>query len=439
MSGLFAAVVGFFVDHGYTLELTAAFTMFTVYFERRNLFYGRFLLGYLALLGYSFLWSFAAPALGLSGFPAFFLKYSVMLLIATLNVLFTRKVRTYSLLFVAVCGMATQHVVYVFYTIILVLSGFGFDSLFSAIANPLLVVLGYSVIFRIFYAKFRGVNQEKFESASNVFVGLVVVVLSIVLYLLVEETQVRFEQKMVYILFAFYDVICAALALILQYNIVVSRKLLDDNEILQYLVYRQENQYESLKNNMELVNIKCHDMKQQISMYEDRMDPGALQEIRDLIEIFEVNYKTGNEVLDAFLAEKSLLLKDQEIEFNCIIDGKALSFMPNSEIYTLFGNAFDNAVEALSRVRKKNKLLSISVKQRMDLVVIHFENTCNEEELDFRGEFPMTTKENHDYHGLGLRSMKLIAEKYGGTMSVTVREGIFNLNIVIPVPFTDET
>ena len=45
---------------------------------------------------------------------------------------------------------------------------------------------------------------------------------------------------------------------------------------------------------------------------------------------------------------------------------------------------------------------------------------------------PVTTKGDRAFHGFGIRSMKQIAEKYKGTLSVSTSDHTFTLNILIP-------
>ena len=43
---------------------------------------------------------------------------------------------------------------------------------------------------------------------------------------------------------------------------------------------------------------------------------------------------------------------------------------------------------------------------------------------------PCTTKkEEQGYHGYGMKSMKLIAEKYGGSLDVQITKDVFSLAI----------
>jgi sensor histidine kinase regulating citrate/malate metabolism len=48
---------------------------------------------------------------------------------------------------------------------------------------------------------------------------------------------------------------------------------------------------------------------------------------------------------------------------------------------------------------------------------------------------PVTTKtRNKKYHGFGMRSMRQLAEKYGGSMYTQIENGVFILQIVLPMP-----
>ena len=67
------------------------------------------------------------------------------------------------------------------------------------------------------------------------------------------------------------------------------------------------------------------------------------------------------------------------------------------------------------------------------MVMIHLENRfCGR--LDFDGELPRTTKQDKRYHGFGMKSIRLITERYGGYLRVKTSKDIFTLNILLPMP-----
>lgn len=107
---------------------------------------------------------------------------------------------------------------------------------------------------------------------------------------------------------------------------------------------------ESSKETIDLINIKCHDLKNQIAMLGSRIPKEEIEELNHTISIYDTTAKTGNEALDVLLAEKLLLCENKSIHFDYMADGENLSVLKPSDIYSLFGNASYNAIEAADKV-----------------------------------------------------------------------------------------
>ncbi|HHW89590.1 MAG TPA: sensor histidine kinase [Clostridiales bacterium] len=203
-------------------------------------------------------------------------------------------------------------------------------------------------------------------------------------------------------------------------------------QILEHMLYLQKQQFKTSKDTIDIINIKCHDLKHQISQLEGRLSESELNELKDAISIYDLSVKTGNDVLDVILAEKSLKCWQNAIKLNCMVDGAILSFMRSSDIYSLFGNAIDNAIDAVQKLEDPDKrVISLSVKRAMGMVAIHIENYYKGA-LSFENDLPKTTKKDVRYHGFGLKSIKMIAQKYNGFMSFDASNYIFKLNILLP-------
>ena len=66
-------------------------------------------------------------------------------------------------------------------------------------------------------------------------------------------------------------------------------------------------------------------------------------------------------------------------------------------------------------------------------MTINVQNSYNGK-IEFGADgLPLTTKADKNYHGFGVKSMKYLVEKYGGDMFVEADDGIFKLNILLPV------
>ena len=66
------------------------------------------------------------------------------------------------------------------------------------------------------------------------------------------------------------------------------------------------------------------------------------------------------------------------------------------------------------------------------MVLIHLENRCSREP-EFVDGLPLTNKKDKNRHGFGVKSIRYIAEKYNGEVSMSVQNGRFCLDILLPL------
>lgn len=142
-----------------------------------------------------------------------------------------------------------------------------------------------------------------------------------------------------------------------------------------------------------------------------------LAEVEDPFMIYDHVVETENEVLNTILSEKSLYCEKHQITLTCIADAAPMDFMSVMDIYALLGNAFDNAIEAVSKYQDVEKrVVSLTISAKNDFLCIQTNNYV-EGELQFKDGLPLSTKKrNRTYHGFGMKSMKHLTEKYGGTL-----------------------
>jgi len=115
-------------------------------------------------------------------------------------------------------------------------------------------------------------------------------------------------------------------------------------------------------------------------------------------------------------------------------DGEALSFMSASHLYSLFNNAISNALEAVLKVRDPEKrVIGITVRRDGDGVSIDITNYFSSAVKIVDG-LPVTTKEDKNRHGFGVRSMRYIVDQYHGTLSASTEGELFSLDIRLPRP-----
>ena len=227
--------------------------------------------------------------------------------------------------------------------------------------------------------------------------------------------------------------ICCAVVLLLASKIINERELKQEVAYLTHSIKQGERQYEISKDTMDLINIKIHDIKYKINSvlaeHED-IPKEDLDELRKSIRIYDANIETGNELLNVFIMDKSLYCEQNGITLSCMVDGSKLEFMEAGDLYCLFGNIMDNALESVIKIQEKEKrVINLSVKAVNNMLFIQSENYYTGE-LQFEEGLPLTTKEDADWHGFGLKSIKMIVQKYGGELSMHAEDGVFHLSIL---------
>lgn len=228
-----------------------------------------------------------------------------------------------------------------------------------------------------------------------------------------------------------------AVILYLESEVFKKSAMRQELEVMNLLWKKEQEQYMLSKENIALINQKCHDLKHQIrairDLSEGEMDK-YLTEMEDSIHIYESIVKTGNEALDTILTEKSLYCKEHGITVSCVADGSQMGFINLVDLYTILGNAIDNAIEAVEKFKHQEKRqIDILIYRQQNFLAINVINPIKGN-LVYEEELPVTTKKEVGYHGYGLKSVKYLIKKYDGFLSINEEDGCFSLMMLIPIP-----
>lgn len=90
----------------------------------------------------------------------------------------------------------------------------------------------------------------------------------------------------------------------------------------------------------------------------------------------------------------------------------------NSLLYSAFCNLLDNAVEACSNIPASYIEVSVLRKSNSNLTLINIINTCSNAPSFNDSGFPVSSKKDLGNHGLGLKSVNRIVNKYGGNIKM---------------------
>ena len=351
------------------------------------------------------------------------------------------------ILFTFICGYTVEHIAYELY--------FSLNNFFIAgdskpggiydynelklFANELDLCIYFVVFVNIYWLMYvffaRKIKSEhlfsKEDNVKIIFIGSIFIVIDIIINSAVSYyTEIHYERIYVGII-ALLNVLTCFFGILFIFELAFRNDLKREYAIIQEIRKEEKKQYMISKETIDMINIKCHDFRHQIRELgkQQNINEEAIANINKLINIYDQSIKTENEALNVILTEKSLKCAKHNIKFSCLVDGTILDFISEEDIYSLFGNILDNAIDALVSTTIKDKEIVLKVKKTGNMITIS-EKNAYEGNLNIQNGVIRSSKADLTHHGYGLKSIKMVAEKYNGTMEIDHSNNVFLVTLL---------
>ncbi len=138
--------------------------------------------------------------------------------------------------------------------------------------------------------------------------------------------------------------------------------------------------------------------------------------------------KTGNDTFDAVINSKVALCDKKDIKVQIRVMNHSLDRLKSHEIGIIFGNLFDNAIEASEALAEKR--IELDVQSQGARTSIVMKNTVGMPVLEKNHDLN-STKEDKSIHGFGIRNIRTIVEEYGGMINFFEEDNFFGCDILI--------
>ncbi|MDR2888305.1 MAG: GHKL domain-containing protein [Lachnospiraceae bacterium] len=142
------------------------------------------------------------------------------------------------------------------------------------------------------------------------------------------------------------------------------------------------------------------------------------------IEDYEHYYHTGNAFLDIIVRDKAEKAKAHGIDLSAMLHFEEGRFIAPQDISTIFGNAFDNAIEASLKLPVSERLITAKANSHGGMLSIVIENNA---------AAVVNPKPDRFLHGFGLKNIRQAVEKYDGQCTDKLVDERFILSIIIPL------
>lgn len=180
----------------------------------------------------------------------------------------------------------------------------------------------------------------------------------------------------------------------------------------------------SLRHDMSnhLGNIKGLVMYKEYNKLEEYLN-NLLSQIDEIDKIIITKYPAVSALLNRKYAQA------EKNNINCVMNIGGVDYLTvdTVDLCIILGNLIDNAIEANVKVDENNRYIKLDINNINNYLVIDCVNsTINSENINLN-----TTKDDKDIHGIGLKNINQMVEKYYGNIEIMCIKDYFNVNIML--------
>lgn len=417
-------------------ELLLATSVYVFKLRRRNHFWLWLVLCLSCFIGFAYSWSLIPYINSVTSiiFSILFFFIAFFGLIGSLMACF--KVNIQAAMFLGTAGYAMQHFTYKLIQIVIgsiekgipsfVDNNYGIYGIYASF-----VIISLPIFYNMFGKKIHNNETLIIEDSRLLIISIILIICTVILNL-IYESFVKVSNLTLFIVGCLFDMVCCFLTLFIEFEMLKSKEISEAYIQMKTIWESEKKQLEISKENMDYMKILAHDLKHELNESTLLISKDKVDELNHRIAAFGNSIKTGNDILDLVIAERTLIVQKENINLSIIADGSVLSNMKQSDCYSLFMNIMDNAIDAVKELPKDQREISLAVRESMGMILIHEVNPFKGT-LNFKDGLPQTTKGDSMYHGLGTKSIKGIVDSYSGDCEISIKDNnIYVLNILLP-------
>jgi signal transduction histidine kinase len=208
-------------------------------------------------------------------------------------------------------------------------------------------------------------------------------------------------------------------------------KLLISNQNTYYT-----KQLNLMKSSLESLRSFRHDMRNHLILLnslveENEYDEASkvISQITGAIDVKNEYAQSGNITVDSILNFNLQEAINKGISVSLELNiPERLNITP-FDMSVILGNLLNNAINASSRL-EKDKRLDLKIDYKRGRLFINLSNTYNGI-LNYKGDKLITSNKDKEAHGIGMKNINAVLDKYDGVMEIDHTENIFTTIILL--------
>lgn len=160
-----------------------------------------------------------------------------------------------------------------------------------------------------------------------------------------------------------------------------------------------------------------------------------ITQISSSIEETSYTISTGITSIDCIMTSKLSTALNNNIAIEHQIHFPSMINISDMDLCSLLGNLLDNAIEACCKLDEDKRKLQIEIKPYNNMLSIYMLNNSagNYHYNPIDGSLLTSKNKKRNEHGIGLKRIMEIVEKYDGIIDIVPKENTFSISILIPI------
>ena len=189
---------------------------------------------------------------------------------------------------------------------------------------------------------------------------------------------------------------------------------------------------ETMRQSQESTKQHRHDMRHHMQYLSNCIENGRLEHAKEYIEDVctaversKITIFCENEAANLIFSSFYSRAKEQGIEMNIKAQISKKIHIAESDFCVLISNALENALHACGNINSKESFIGVSAFEKNKKLFLEISNSCDSNVTLVQG-IPVTDRPGH---GIGVRSICALVERYEGIYTFNVKDNRFILRI----------
>ncbi|SDB04248.1 sensor histidine kinase [Butyrivibrio sp. INlla16] len=222
------------------------------------------------------------------------------------------------------------------------------------------------------------------------------------------------------------------------------RRLKEEELLLQEQVREQEflrKKIEYTEKHHDQIRTLRHDMAGKLMILKSFIENNRYQDASQFLSEMDielnaggVKYSTGNPVTDVVINEAASQAEKLGCSFDCDFSFPVEKNISAMDMAIVLNNLLDNALEAVVVIPEEDRFIKISGTSKDNFYLVKTENSYDGKVIRGADNSIVSKKKDaskSDKHGIGLKSVMQISDKYLGVMDVKTENKVFEVKVML--------